>query len=363
MCFAQVKVNSTNNAGIGNNPNPKAKLLLYNSVSAADTIFGLHSFMDNTNNNNPEPLYGAYFKNRQSNPLMGTHGKIYGIYLDNENVRYGNSNYGVYTNNVTGGYSGSFHGFYANNTLNSGYSGSIYGFYANNTCEQHATYSGSLYGAYLNNNKSSGVYGYVYGIYSTNTIDANENSQTSLVYGAYLSATSLSASKGGVYGIYSTVSGSNVNNRYAGYFTGGKVVMTNAGGSIGLEVQGDVWANNFIPTSDERLKTDIKPLSDEKDKLYLLQGKSYKKKIRPIASEEDSLAKEMEIIEMPEYGYLAQELKEIFPDLVKQSQDSGGCYGVNYIGLIPVIVEALKDQRLENEKNKGNLDIIYEKSI
>ena len=30
---------------------------------------------------------------------------------------------------------------------------------------------------------------------------------------------------------------------------------------------------------------------------------------------------------------------------------------------IPVIVEALKDQRLENEKNKGNLDIIYEKSI
>jgi hypothetical protein len=79
----------------------------------------------------------------------------------------------------------------------------------------------------------------------------------------------------------------------------------------------------------------------------LLQGKSYKKKPRLIASEEDSLAKEIEIIEIPEYGYLAQELEKIFPDLV--SQDSAGYYGVNYIGLIPVIIEALKDQKLTIE--------------
>ena len=58
---------------------------------------------------------------------------------------------------------------------------------------------------------------------------------------------------------------------------------------------------------------------------------------------------------MPEYGYLAQELKEIFPDLVKQSQDSAGYYGVNYIGLIPVIVEALKDQRSEIEKQREQI--------
>ena len=37
------------------------------------------------------------------------------------------------------------------------------------------------------------------------------------------------------------------------------------------------------------------------------------------------------------------------------SQDADGYYGVNYIGLIPVIVEALKDQRVEIEKQQEQI--------
>jgi len=108
-----------------------------------------------------------------------------------------------------------------------------------------------------------------------------------------------------------------------------------------LDVNGDVYANGVKLSSDERLKSDIKPVSGLVPKLYLLEGKSYTKTL-PDKSEN-----------FKEYGYLAQELKEIFPDLV--SQDSAGYYAVNYIGLIPIIVEALKDQRLEIEKQQEQI--------
>ena len=47
--------------------------------------------------------------------------------------------------------------------------------------------------------------------------------------------------------------------------------------------------------------------------------------------------------ETTEFGFLAQELKELYPDLV--TQDTLGYYMVNYIGLIPIIVESLKEQK------------------
>ena len=121
-----------------------------------------------------------------------------------------------------------------------------------------------------------------------------------------------------------------------------------------LDVAGNAYANDILLTSDERLKTDIKPLSNEKEKLYLLQGKSYKKILPSTGLEEDSLTEKKETIEFPGYGYLAQELKEIFPDLAEQGSD--GYYAVNYIGLIPIIVEALKDQRLEIDEKQSQID-------
>ena len=337
ISFAQLKVSNVGNASIGNvSPLSNTQLYLYNSVPYAGT-YGLYSFLENTNipQSASSSLYGAYFKNKLTGTLNSI-GKSYGIYVDNENAAYNGTTYG----------------FYANNNCSHASGTEAYGFYANNT-----TYSNiALYGIRLSNTGQSTGGGGVYGIYSTNTSAGNNSS----VYGAYLSATRTSTgSNSYAYGIYAAVSGANTNVLRAGYFTGAKVIMTNAAGStIGLEVQGDVWANGNILNSDERLKTEIKPLSDEKDKLYLLQGKSYKKKPRPLAAEEDSLAKNMEIIETPEYGYLAQELEKIFPDLV--SQDSAGYYGVNYIGLIPVIVEALKDQQLESEKKQIQIEELKE---
>jgi len=145
-----------------------------------------------------------------------------------------------------------------------------------------------------------------------------------------------------------------------------------------LDVNGILRVASTLYYSDERLKTEIKSLSGEQDKIYRLQGKSYKKMLLPASSEVTSLneqeissekeelipEKEKSVLEkeepalekqkpaeLPEYGFLAQELKEIYPDLV--SQDEGGYYSINYIGLIPLIIEALKDQKKEIEELKN----------
>jgi hypothetical protein len=46
-------------------------------------------------------------------------------------------------------------------------------------------------------------------------------------------------------------------------------------------------------------------------------------------------------------GFLAQELKEVFPELV--TTDDKGMLSINYIGLIPYLVEAMKEQQTEIE--------------
>ena len=51
------------------------------------------------------------------------------------------------------------------------------------------------------------------------------------------------------------------------------------------------------------------------------------------------------------FGFSAQEVEEIFPDLVME--DENGIKSVNYIGLIPIIIEALKDhQNTINQLNE-----------
>jgi hypothetical protein len=134
---------------------------------------------------------------------------------------------------------------------------------------------------------------------------------------------------------------------------------------ICLDVNGTVYANDILFTSDERLKNDIKPLTDKIENLYKLNGKSYKKHLpedqiklpeqkysdgSPIPGKNFPQTTKKVLKETQEFGFLAQELKEIYPELVKQ--DTLGYYYVNYTGIIPLLVEALKEQKAEIEALK-----------
>jgi len=126
-----------------------------------------------------------------------------------------------------------------------------------------------------------------------------------------------------------------------------------------LDVAGDIAIYGTVKlSSDERLKKDIVSLEDQAANIYKLNAKSYKKYlpdedlIMPVMKgangvirPEKNFPKTKKVQkEKTEYGFLAQELKEVYPDLV--SQDTLGYYLVDYIGLIPILVEAIKDQKV-----------------
>ena len=82
--------------------------------------------------------------------------------------------------------------------------------------------------------------------------------------------------------------------------------------------------------SDARLKSNITSLGSTVAKLMQIDGKSYTLK---------SNEKENKI------GLLAQEILEVFPELVKSGMDKNETLSVNYQGLIPVLINAIKEQQ------------------
>ena len=84
-------------------------------------------------------------------------------------------------------------------------------------------------------------------------------------------------------------------------------------------------------SSDERLKEDIQPLEGVWNKLENIGGYTYHWK------------KEANRTAEKQYGVIAQQVKEMFPELV--TEDGEGYYAVNYSGLVPVLIEALKEER------------------
>lgn len=139
--------------------------------------------------------------------------------------------------------------------------------------------------------------------------------------------------------------------------------------SYKLDVAGDIaTSGSFLTTSDKRLKSNIQPLKNSLNKLLRLNGKSYLKKtlitnssniknynnlsfIKQKTIENDNFKNQIE--DKPEFGFIAQDVIEIFPELVKQ--DSLGYYSIDYIGLIPVIIEAIKEQK--NNLDKQEIEI------
>lgn len=128
----------------------------------------------------------------------------------------------------------------------------------------------------------------------------------------------------------------------------------------------DVYSNGLKLTSDERFKTNINKLDSALESLKKLDGVSFyydfSKTLRKnntiyandsgsrmSAKEKEYMAyleqleKKEELNKTRKLGFIAQDLQKVFPELVEK--DSAGYLYVDYIGLIPVIVEALKEQQ------------------
>jgi hypothetical protein len=100
-------------------------------------------------------------------------------------------------------------------------------------------------------------------------------------------------------------------------------VMSNGDTTVSndLTVNGDI-----VVSSDARLKANIVSLGSTLAKLLLIDGKSYTMK-------KDGKQK---------IGVLAQDIQKVFPELV--TTDDKDMLAVNYQGLVPVLINALKEQ-------------------
>lgn len=147
-----------------------------------------------------------------------------------------------------------------------------------------------------------------------------------------------------------------------------KITVNNSTGNVGigrsphatykLDVQGDVASMGQVLTSDIRLKDNIMPLEADIEKINLLNPITFtfkKPEIEKTRSDiNDTTINEVladpnneQFYDQIRYGFSAQELQQVFPDLV--SADENGFLSVNYVGMIPVLVDVLKEQHKQIE--------------
>jgi hypothetical protein len=113
----------------------------------------------------------------------------------------------------------------------------------------------------------------------------------------------------------------------------------NSGKYVAFSPNGEVNATGaYTNVSDRRLKRNFVPLTASLSNLSRLQTYHYYWKT-------DSTSKDLQT------GLIAQELREIFPELVHE--DDKGMLSVNYVGLIPHLIEAVKELKAENETLTG----------
>ncbi|GGN02462.1 hypothetical protein GCM10010967_41360 [Dyadobacter beijingensis] len=98
---------------------------------------------------------------------------------------------------------------------------------------------------------------------------------------------------------------------------------------------GNVYAQHYSNFSDRALKTDIHPLQNSLSGLRNMQGYSYH-------------WKDTKSAQTLQTGVIAQEVEKVFPELV--SLAGNGFKAVNYIGLIPHLIEAVKELDKKTEE-------------
>jgi hypothetical protein len=112
------------------------------------------------------------------------------------------------------------------------------------------------------------------------------------------------------------------NNAVDLYFNGNVKLATS---STGVTVTGDVDASNFNATSDVALKDNLALVENPLEKLSNISGYTFNWK----KDNKEAV------------GIIAQEVEQIFPQLVTTGND--GYKRVNYDALIPIMIEAIKE--------------------
>ncbi len=130
---------------------------------------------------------------------------------------------------------------------------------------------------------------------------------------------------------------------------------------------GNWYANQSWLWSDKKLKNNINTSTKALEKILALRGVSYEAvdsiDVYQTNKSKDSTTQKVRKMtkiaygkSMPhksQYGFVAQELELVLPNLVSTTEN--GTKSVNYIQVIPLLVEALKEQNTKIEKLESRL--------
>lgn len=154
----------------------------------------------------------------------------------------------------------------------------------------------------------------------------------------------------GIFGTITNHTGVAITGRYAGYFDGP------------IYVTGNVSSISYMTPSDIRLKENVQPLNETTDKGSTLENVLNMNVIKYNYKERELSAVVTDTLSTPvsgndagsqvtHYGLSAQELQDIYPDLVQEGQD--GYLTVNYVELVPILIRSIQELKEELDELKG----------
>jgi len=127
----------------------------------------------------------------------------------------------------------------------------------------------------------------------------------------------------------------------------GLVSINRTDASYRLDVNGGIRCVALVETSDERLKQDIVTIENALEKVSLVRGVSF------------AWNEEVEAETGRQLGVVAQEVEEVFPEIV--STDNDGFKGVDYTKLTAVLIEAVKELKAENQELRKRIESLEDK--
>ena len=125
-------------------------------------------------------------------------------------------------------------------------------------------------------------------------------------------------------------------------------ISSETGIKVITNTNADASFKTISPSSDKRLKRNIAAISDGMSIVSALNPVKYEKKGSLKATEYDT----------KEYGFVAQEVQDVLPDLIKDLGGDDHILTLNYNGLIAILTKALQEQNTEIELLKEQVKLL-----
>lgn len=130
------------------------------------------------------------------------------------------------------------------------------------------------------------------------------------------------------------------------YVKGGEFIFNHSGGAV---------CNQWISTSDIRMKANLKEIETASDKIDYLTGYTYYKR--------NNLIEDENSVYSIEAGLIAQDVERVLPEAVHSLNNDGepdpkgeAIKGVNYNGVVALLVNAFKEQKDIVNKQQEEID-------